>query len=488
MQNNILCKSWQIVYEVYEGVEKHAVSFLSGELCKYIARVPSVYTLYVVPCVQATEENADKNTIILAAYDENETIRKYISEKDIPENGWLIKTMKQVRDNNENSRQMIIITARKRENLYYAATSFIDDFMVKFAPVCGSLTMPEKFFEYDIKDNTYTFELKTKTRSIFTWGHPLNDYREFIKNAARLKLNRLIIWNDYAPVNAREIMNYAHEFGIQIVWGFEWGWGTNGSSHIETIDDEYLAQLKMRILEKFEREYKDISEDGVYFQSFTERHEDNIGGRRISEAVVKLVNEASAALLEKYPDLNIIFGLHASSVKTHFSDIEKTDPRVEILWEDWGAFPSHYLPDDDPADFDDLIKTTGEMLKLRGGKKLGFLFKGFMVLDWSRFEFQQGAFVLGENPYEITENDRALRTGAWRVFQAGWIRCGENARKITEQICVATKGEAEIGMAGCFDGGMWAAETLCGEIIADPERSYGDILQAALSKKGVRFA
>ena len=97
MQNDILCKSWQIVYEVYEGVEKHAVSFLSGELCKYIARVPSVYTLYVVPCVQATEENADKNTIILAAYDENETIRKYISEKDIPENGWLIKTMKQAR-------------------------------------------------------------------------------------------------------------------------------------------------------------------------------------------------------------------------------------------------------------------------------------------------------------------------------------------------------------------------------------------------------
>ena len=128
------------------------------------------------------------------------------------------------------------------------------------------------------------------------------------------------------------------------------------------------------------------------------------------------------------------------------------------------------------------------MLKLRGGKKLGFLFKGFMVLDWSRFEFQQGAFVLGENPYEITENDRALRTGAWRVFQTGWIRCGENARKIAEQICVATKGEAEIGMAGCFDGGMWAAETICGEIIADSERSYGDILQAALSKKGVRFA
>ena len=483
-----LCKSWQIVYGEYAGVEKQAVNFLSGELCRYIARIPGVYTLFVVPCVKETDENADKNSIYLAAYEEVAAIRENVKKEEIPENGWLIRTLKRAGKSDGKSRQTIIITARKRENLYYAATSFIDDFMVKFAPVCGSLAMPEKFFEYEIKDNTYTFALKTKTRSIFTWGHPLNDYRKFIKNAARLKINRLIVWNDYAPVNAREIMNYAHEFGVQIVWGFEWGWGTNGSAHIASIDDEYLEKLKTRILEKYEREYKDISEDGVYFQSFTERKDDNIGGRRISEAVVKLVNEASAALLKKYPKLNIIFGLHASSVLTHFEDVEKTDPRVEILWEDWGAFPAGYLPDDNAERFAALTKTTAQILKLRGGKKLGFLFKGFMVLDWSRFEYQQGAFVLGENPESVTKNDGALRGGAWRVFQAGWIACGENARRIAGQICSATGGEAEIGMAGCFDGGMWAAETLCSEIIADPLRGYKEILIAALSKTGVKFA
>ena len=481
MEQN-LCKNWQIVYGEYSSIEKQAVNFLSGELCKSIARVPGVYTLYVVPCVREGDADPGKNTIVLAAYEESAAVRENVAEEEIPRNGWLIRTRK------DCGRQWIFITARKRENLYYAAASFVDDFLVKYAPVCGSLAMPEKFFEYDIPDRTAAFALKTETRSIFTWGHPLNDYRQFIRDTARLKVNRLIIWNDFAPINAREIMDFAHEFGIRVLWGFEWGWGVEGSAHIRSLDDGFLEGLKGRILEKFEREYRDISEDGIYFQSFTEREEDNIGGWRISEAVVKLVNEASGALLERYPQLNIVFGLHATSVQAHLEDIEKTDPRVEILWEDWGAFPSHYLPDDDAGAFDALTRATAELLKLRGGKKLGFLFKGFMVLDWSRFEYQQGPFVLGENPKAVTENDGGLRRGAWRVFQAGWIQCGENARKIAEQICAATGGKAEIGMAGCFDGGMWAAEALCAEIIADPFREYPEILRTALSKTGVRFA
>ena len=48
-----------------------------------------------------------------------------------------------------------------------------------------------------------------KRRSIFTWGHPINDYRNYIENMARLKLNQLIIWNDFVPINAKEIIDYA---------------------------------------------------------------------------------------------------------------------------------------------------------------------------------------------------------------------------------------------------------------------------------------
>ncbi len=488
MERCELCKSWQIVYTRYEGAEKQAVAFLGGELCKYLARIPDVYTLFVVPCVKTGEEAPDKNSIVVSTYGESPFVREHVTEEEIPACGWLIKTFKLPLSTGEGTKQQILITAKKRENLFFAAASFIDDFMVTYAPLSGWLKMPSKFFESEIADNTAVFEPKVETRSIFTWGHPINDYREYIRNAARLKINRIILWNDFVPVNAREIVDYAHEFGMRILWGFEWGWGVHSSAHIRSIDDEFLNTLKGQILDRFYKEYQAVAEDGIYFQSFTETAADNIGGRRISEAVVKLVNDVSAELLEKNPELKIVFGLHASSVLSHLSDIEKTDPRVEILWEDFGAFPSYYLPGENAAETEKLKETTKRILALRGGKNLGFLFKGFLVLDWERFENQQGPYLLGENAREVTRSDHALRKGAWRVFQAGWITYGENALKIARQIYEATDGKVEIGMAGCFDGGMWAAEALCAEIIADPSREYRDLLSHTLAKSGITFA
>lgn len=488
MERSELCRSWQIVYSRYEGTEKQAVAFLGGELCKYLARIPDVYTLFVVPCVKAGEEDPDKNSIVVSTYEESAFAREYVREDEIPACGWVIKTFKLPRATGEGMRQQILITAKRREDLFFAAASFIDDFTVTYAPLSGWLKMPNRFFEYEIADKTEVYTPKVKTRSIFTWGHPINDYREYIRNAARLKINRIILWNDFVPVNAREIVNYAHEFGVRILWGFEWGWGVHSSAHIRSIDDEFLHKLKGQILDRFYREYRDVAEDGIYFQSFTETAADNIGGRRISEAVVKLVNDVSAELLERNPALNIVFGLHASSVLSHLEDIGKTDPRVEILWEDFGAFPSYYLPGENEAESKKLKETTEKLLALRGGKNLGFLFKGFLVLDWERFENQQGPYLLGENTREVTKSDYALRKDAWRIFQAGWITYGENAVKTARQIYDATDGEVEIGMAGCFDGGMWAAEALCAQIITDPHREYRDVLSHTLAKPGITFA
>ena len=44
-------------------------------------------------------------------------------------------------------------------------------------------------------------------------------------------------------------------------------------------------------------------------------------------------------ILEENPKLHIQFGLHASSVREHLEDISGVDDRVEIVWEDCGAFP-----------------------------------------------------------------------------------------------------------------------------------------------------
>lgn len=479
------CNAWQITYCKYEGVEKHAVNFLSAELFKYLARDNDVYTLYVLPCVDERERDLTKNTVVLGAFDQSETVRKFVKRDELPQGGWLVKTVKESGDDGE--RQFIIITADKASDLYFAAAAFVDEFMVKFAPVCCTVPCPNKFFEYDIADHVLTWQPKTKVRSVWTWGHPLNDYRTYVRDCARLRVNRIIAWNDFVPVNALEIVNYAHEFGIQFVWGFAWGW-IDGCAKIKYIGDDYLENLKREIVDRYEREYSGVSPDGVYFQSFTEIDADDIGGRRISEAVVKLVNETSAILLERHPDLKIIFGLHARSVKNHLDDIAAVNPRVEILWEDWGSFPSDYTPSRDKAKVDELVETTRNILKLRDGNNVGFLFKGFLTLDWTRFVYQGGRFVLGENGKEITDHDFSIRSAAWRIFQAGWIECGDEARRVAEVIVNETGGNVEIGMCGCFDGGMWAAESICSEIVLDPSRDYGEIVRVALSKPGVRFA
>ena len=122
-----------------------------------------------------------------------------------------------------------------------------------------------------------------ETRSIFTWGHPINDYRRYIANIARLKINQLIVWNDFLPINAKDIVDYAHEYGIELIWGYAWGWGTD----CKDIDLNNLDTLRKEIVEVFLRDY-DKAGDGIYFQSFTEMQEDHIGDTLVAEAVSDL--------------------------------------------------------------------------------------------------------------------------------------------------------------------------------------------------------
>ena len=28
------------------------------------------------------------------------------------------------------------------------------------------------------------------------------------------------------PINAKEIIDYAHEYDIEVIWGYAWGWST----------------------------------------------------------------------------------------------------------------------------------------------------------------------------------------------------------------------------------------------------------------------
>ena len=294
---------------------------------------------------------------------------------------------------------------------------------------------------------------------------------------ARLKFNELIIWNDYVPLNINEIIDYAHTYGIRVNLGYSWGWTTGGCARITDISDYRLQELKDNIISEYENNYLHTGCDGIYFQSFTERVDEHIGGRSIAEAVTELVNMTSRELLEKYPNLKLQLGLHATSVSKHLEEISKVDTRVEILWEDCGEFPYSYRSFvEDEEKYNETLEFTKKILELRNGVGVGLVFKGVMMLDWTKFIHQQGPYIMGENSKIIIAHDRNIRARAWREYAADWIHNGERAAQMLRYIKAHKLGEVNMCLAGTFDGGIYLPMALCAEMYRTCDGEYKDLV------------
>ena len=475
---------WEIIYSNYEGMEKRTVDLLSKDVGKYIIRKEGVYTLYVLPCEkERTDMEIEKNAIVVGLYSESALIQKYVRADEIKTGGFLVKVIKNPQ--NEEGR-IVLLTANDERELFYAVVSFLDDYIPDNTPWHGAVRMQQSIFDEPLNEYTYSENAQNKTRSVFTWGHPINDYRAYIDNMARLKLNQLIIWNDYMPLNVEEIIDYAHSYGIEVIFGYAWGWKPGFGKNITDISDKRLQELKAEIIQEYEDNYAKIGCDGIYFQSFTENENEYVGGRLIAEAVRVLVNDTGATLLQKYPHLKLQFGLHAISVRNHLSEIAKVDRRIEILWEDCGEFPYAYAPivKDEKA-FAETVEFTKKILTLRGNAPVGLLFKGMMTLDWTRFSRQGGAFVLGENAPEITAHDQRMRHYAWKIFSAEWMQYGKYAMEMLKVIKENALGEVNMCMAGAYDGGIYLPQALCAQMFRTLDSDYGETLKKVAQRDKV---
>lgn len=460
-------------------MEKKAVELIYKEMGALILRDQGQYTIHVLECEKAETAIIDKNSVVIGLYNENLIIQRYIERTEIKEDGYVVKVI----DNPEmEGLKLVLITANDPAALFYGAVDFVDDYFVKAAPQHGGLHIADEIFEGNLINYYNSSAPVIKTRSVFTWGHPINDYRDYIENMARLKLNQLIIWNDYVPLNAKDVVNYAHEFGIDVIWGFAWGW----SRKCANIDISSLDNLAEKIIKTFEEQYRDLGGDGIYFQSFTELQTDKIGDKLIAEVVTDFVNTVSGKLLDRYPDLFIQFGLHASSVKDHLEFISKVDERIEIMWEDCGSFPYGYHPIvNDEKEFEKTVEFTDKILTLRDNGLVGMLFKGFMTLDWSRFVHQKGPFVLGGSSPRVIQHDIEMLKPIWRRLQSGWLQNGEYAYKMAQHIFEHGNKKVTIGMAGQFAGGTWFPEALCAQILWECDKPYAEIFNKVSKRRSV---
>ena len=197
-------RNWKIIYNTYYGMEKKAVELISKELGAQILRDQGRYTLHVLPCEKEGKAVLDRNAVVVGLWEESELIQKHIKAEEIRPDGYVVKVTE------NDGFKLALIAAHDPAALFYGAVDFVDDYFVKATPRHGALHLADEIFENELPEYYNSSAPAIKTRSVFTWGHPINDYRDYIENMARLKLNQLIIWNDYAPLNAEDIVAYAH--------------------------------------------------------------------------------------------------------------------------------------------------------------------------------------------------------------------------------------------------------------------------------------
>lgn len=438
-------KKWLLIYEKYNVAVK-----------KVFATVSEYVTVSCIDASKANnEEIGDANLIYVGK-------NPYI---EAPSGGHRIKVFK------ENERQIIVITGDGDINTLYGAVDFKNKYLVKAknADVHQPIYYFYNLFVDDMPDFDETFKADTKNRALWTWGYVIYDYKGYIDNMVNLKLNMLIIWNDCVPLNAKELVEYAHKNGVKVIWGFSWGWGLNC---MET-DVTHLDKITEEVLKTYERDYAPIGGDGIYFQTFTETREEKIGDVLIADAAVRLVNDTAKKLLEKYPALHIQFGLHATSVKNKLEFIKNVIPEVSILWEDCGAFPYHYMAKN-VDEFDETLKFTKKIRDLRDGG-FGVILKGMTALDWSTFVHQPGPFVIGEYEKEFVDKKAEEKRPIWKYIQSWWIKNAEYAKKMISLYDENTIVGALVE-DGCFEKYAWYPVALYAQMLWDKSRDAEDIL------------
>lgn len=301
-------------------------------------------------------------------------------------------------------------------------------------------------------------------RGIWTWGYTIRDYRGFLDNMARLKMNTLTVWNDVPPVNFREVIDYAAERGIRVIAGFHWGWG----KELDLSDPATLDKLEKYVLDHYEKEYAAFGLSAIYFQTLTEfPAENNEIAARNTRLCCEMVNRVSDKLLAKYPGLKIHFGLHAVSIMDNLELLEAVDPRISLVWEDAGMTPYCIDPVtlksdtrrgwlNQLPDMPSTIAYSKRIARLRGGREFMMVAKGFINLRWDYFEHHRSYWMGGQLPQSIRE--KALENQALNSkFNMLWFRnypevlqfyrevLAENPRE-TQVTCLFEDGTLELAI------------------------------------------
>ncbi|MBO5269955.1 MAG: hypothetical protein J6B77_04160, partial [Clostridia bacterium] len=432
-------KSFAIVCgSAISDVQKKAVSVLSEILLDGTVKYPYVITY---------DETADLSSyrcIYIGTKESNPYIRAHSDAVLSHAEGYAIRI----------KNDTVVIEGADDRGVLYGCMDFYNEFVLKVEHPGDEVRYVHNCFEKPFPDFERISHPAVRDRGIWTWGHVIYDYRGFIDNLVRLKMNTLILWNDRVPFNARKIVAYAHSCGVKVIWGYAWAWN-NGCKNVDLAT---LCDRSVPLFEQYEREYADIGADGIYFQSVTEFNKETIDGVLIADAVTQFVNHTAGLFFDKYPDLELQFGLHATSVKHRLEYIGKVDPRIRIVWENCGAFPFSYTPYD-VAKFDETKEFVSRIAHLRGeDDRFGVVTKGLTKLYWPEFEHMEAPMHVGVSSERMQQNRITRKHRIWKYLQAYWIT---HADYVSDMIrLMAKEKDGDLYITALVEDGMFEKEIM----------------------------
>ncbi len=467
-------KKLAIVYgEKKTGVQKKALEVLTRDILEYTIEYPT--------CVAFDQLNKEKFTqLIYIGTKENNPAFAALENHPTKPEGYVIT----VKDG------VIYIEGTDDAGVLYGCVDFSAKLMPQTAYTHSSYPYWKNPFENDFvfPDSEIASAPSMTNRGLWTWGHVIYDYRSYIDNMVKLKMNCVIIWNDFVPVNIDEMISYAHDSNVKIILGYPWGWDND----IEDFKLSMLLQdIRAKVVEEYKREFAHLDIDGIYFQTVTETGKEEIDGVLIAEAVTEFVNRTADDIFKISPDLELQFGLHATSVNKRLQYIKKVDPRIRIVWENCGTFPFDYIPKHHIERFGQTCEFVREIAGLRGeNERFGVVTKAFTKLDWWAFEHQRGAYYMGVSSEPIQQNRVVRKYEIWKYLQAYWLTYADKAYEIIRIMKEVTGGDmycTALVEDGMFEKELMFIVALYGEMIWNTEGDIKEMITEVALRRDVKF-